>query len=99
MNTFLAAKELLEEPAEQGGSECPHFSLNTLLLSAIRLSSSARDMAALIHSLGHTASASCICVLICLDIHLPILTVLASHDKTAEYLRVKNQNNLHETKD
>lgn len=57
MNTFLAAKELLEESTEQRGNECPHFPLNTFLSSAIRLSSSARGMTALIHFLGHTASA------------------------------------------
>lgn len=57
MNTFLAAEELLEESAEQCGNECPHFPHNTLLLSALRLSSSARGMTALIHFWGHTASA------------------------------------------
>lgn len=56
MNIFLAAKELLEE-AEQRGNECPHFPLNKLLLSAMYLSSAARGMTALIHFLGHTASA------------------------------------------
>ena len=96
MNTFLAARELLEESAEQHGSECPHLPLNTLLLSAMCLSSSAREMAALIHFFGHTASALQICVLICLDLYLPLLTVLASHEKTAGfYLPVKTQNNLY----
>lgn len=37
MNTFLAAKELLEESAEQCSKESPHFPLKTLLLSAIVL--------------------------------------------------------------
>lgn len=100
MDTFLAAKELLEESAEQRGNECPHFPLNALLLNAIRLSSSAREMTALIHFLGLTTSALGISVLICLDIPLPILTVWASHDKTGGFnLPVKKQNNLHEASD
>lgn len=56
MNTFLAAKDLREESAEHLGNECPHFHLNTLLLSAMHLSS-AREMTALLHFLDHTASA------------------------------------------
>lgn len=90
MTEVLETKQFLKESVEQHGSGWPHLPLSMLLFSAICLSSSCREITALryiytlyIHFLGHsghTASALWICVLVCLDIHLPILTVLASRE-------------------
>lgn len=57
MNMYLAAKEFLEEAAEQDGNKGSYLALNRFILSTIHLSSSAGEVIALIHFLGHTASA------------------------------------------
>lgn len=56
MTEVLEAKQPLRESAEQHGSGCPHLPPDTILFSAICLSSSSREMTALryIHTYIYT---------------------------------------------